>query len=192
MRVIGICGSPRKGGNTELALKEALKEIEKQGIETELILLCDKKLNPCVHCNECKKGDCPQEDDVKLILKKLEDADGIVVASPTYFAQVSAQLKILMDRSLLLRRKGMKLRNKVGGAIAIGASRNGGQEHVCSAIQRWMLLHEMLVVADRSTAHFGGIGVGGHDRNKILKDKQGLKTIRNLGRKIAEVVLLTK
>jgi len=94
----------------------------------------------------------------------------------------------LMDRTLPLRRQGMKLRNKIGGAIAIGASRNGGQEHVCSAIHNFMLLHEMVVVSDTITAHFGGIAVGGHEENAVSLDEKGLETVRNLGRRIADLL----
>lgn len=188
MKVLGICGSPRNA-NTEIALKEALAEVKKQGIKTETVLLREKNVSFCTHCNSCKDRPCPINDDMPIILKKMAEADGIIVASPTYFADVSAQLKALMDRTLPLRRQGMKLKNKVGGAIAIGASRNGGQEFVCSTIQRWMLLHEMIIVSDAGTAHFGGIGLGSSSNLRRIKkeDSEGLETIKNLGKKIAEI-----
>ena len=188
MKVLGICGSPRKNANTETALREALKVIEKQGIETELITLAGKKIEFCTHCNICKTDPCPIKDDVPEILEKMSLSDAIIIASPTYFGNVTAQLKALMDRTLPLRRQGMKLRNKIGGAIAIGASRNGGQEHVCSAIHNFMLLHEMVVVSDTITAHFGGIAVGGHEENAVSLDEKGLETVRNLGRRIADLL----
>jgi len=191
IKVIGVCGSPRRNSNTELALREALKEIEKEGVEVDIVLLWNKDLKPCNSCNLCKDRDCPIQDDVKVILQKLVEADGIIIASPTYFAQVSAQMKILMDRSVILRRQGMLLKNKVGGAIAVGATRNGGQEFVCDAIHRWMLLHEMIVISDSASAHFGGIGIGSSSEfNAIMKDEEGLRTIRNLGKKVVEVIKL--
>lgn len=193
MRVIGICGSARKDGNTEKALAEALKEVEKQGIETELITLADKKIEHCKHCNSCKDGPCPTKDDVLEIMDKMKQSDGIIMASPTYFADVSSRLKTLFDRTLLLRRQGMQLKNKVCGAIVTGASRNGGQEFVCATILRWGLLQEMIIIADTETAHFGGIGLGGSsDLDRILEDEEGLRTIRNLGKRVAEVVKMVR
>lgn len=189
MKVIGICGSARKNGNTEKALIEALKEVEKQGIETELVSLADKKIEYCKHCNTCAKDPCPTKDDVLEILDKMKNSEGIIIASPTYFADVSSRLKTLFDRTLPLRRQGMQLKNKVCGAIATGASRNGGQEFVCASIIRWGLLQEMIVVADTETAHFGGIGLGSSSNlDRILEDEDGLKTIRNLGKRVGEVV----
>ncbi|RKY00528.1 MAG: flavodoxin family protein [Spirochaetes bacterium] len=188
MKVLGICGSPRKDANTEIALREALKIIEEQGIETELVTLAGKKIEFCNHCNACKTGPCPIKDDVPEILEKMVSSDAIIIASPTYFGNVTAQLKALMDRTLPLRRQGMKLRNKIGGAIATGATRNGGQEHVCSAIHNFMLLHEMIVVSDTVTAHFGGIALGGHEEKVVLSDEKGLETVKNLGRRIADLL----
>jgi len=71
MRVLGICGSPRKGGNTEIALKEAMKVFEERGVETETILLCEKDIRYCVHCNTCLTDPCPIQDDVPEILEKM-------------------------------------------------------------------------------------------------------------------------
>lgn len=193
MKVVGICGSPRKA-NTELALKEALKEVEKYGIKTELVPLREYNIGFCQHCNSCKEKPCSLKDEADKVMIKLVEADGIIIASPTYFADVSAQLKAFMDRTLPLRRQGMKLKNKIGGAIAIGASRNGGQEFVCATIQRWFSLHEMITVSDAGTAHFGGIGLGSSfNMERITKeDPDGLETIRNLGKKVAEVVIMTR
>ena len=188
MKVLGICGSPRKRGNTEIALLECLKEIEKSGIETEIVTLHDKDIRFCNHCNACIKGDCPIRDDVPGILERMASADAIVLASPVYLGNVTGQVKTLMDRTLPLRRHEMKLRNKIGGAIGVGASRNGGQEFVCGAIQRFILLHEMLVVSDMNTAHFGGTGLGSHEKGTIKNDDFGLSTMRNLGKKIAMVL----
>ena len=100
MKVIGISGSPRPEGNTTLLVREALNAIAEEGIETEFISLADKELNPCIGCNICKEiGSCQIIDDVDEILQKMKEADGIIVGSPVYFGGVTAQLKILMDRS---------------------------------------------------------------------------------------------
>lgn len=151
MKILGISGSPRKGGNTEILARRAL--------------------------NICKlKGE---------IFEKMKSADAILIGSPTYFASVSAQLKALSERSLPLRTDNYKLSGKVGGAIAVGGSRNGGQEFVLREIQNWMLLQEMVIVADRKTAHFGGIAVG-RNPGDVLNDDTGLTTVENLAEKVFE------
>ena len=192
MKVIGISGSPRPEGNTTLLVREALNAIAEEGIETEFISLADKELNPCIGCNICKEtGTCQIIDDVDEILEKMKEADGIILGSPVYFGGVSAQLKMLMDRSRPLR-IGFQLRNKVGGAIAVGASRNGGQETTIQQIHNFFLIHSMIVVGDNDpTAHYGGTGVG-KSPGDCKNDDIGLETARNLGKKIAEVVKLIK
>jgi len=188
MKVLGICGSHRKDSSTLFFLKKALAVCEKEGFETETMALFDKKINPCTICDLCKtKFECSVKDDVQKIYDKLVSADAIIIASPTYFAMVSGKLKNLFDRSLPLRRQGMKLKNKIGGAIAVGASRNGGQELVCGQIRNWMLLQEMVVVADKQSAHFGGIGWVPRG-SRPEDDKIGVETCENLGRKVAEIL----
>ncbi len=192
MKVIGISGSPRPDGNTSLLVRESLNTIAEEGIETEFISLAGKELNPCLGCNICKEtGYCQILDDIEPILEKMKEADGIILGSPVYFGGVSAQLKMLMDRSRPLR-IGFQLRNKVGGAIAVGASRNGGQETTIQQIHNFFLIHSMIVVGDNDpTAHYGGTGVG-KSPGDCEKDEVGLETARNLGKKIAEVIKLIK
>ncbi|MBW9222213.1 flavodoxin family protein [Methanothermococcus sp. SCGC AD-155-C09] len=189
MKIIGISGSPRSG-NTSFLVKEALKSAENEGIETEFISLSDKELNPCIACDVCKiEGECVIMDDVNEILKKMEEAEGIIIGSPVYFGGVSAQTKIIFDRSRPCRR-GFKLKNKVGGAISVGASRNGGQETTIRQIHDFMLIHSMIVVGDSEpTAHYGGTGVGGKVED-CKEDNIGIDTAKNLGKKVAEVVKL--
>ncbi|CAB3289961.1 NADPH-dependent FMN reductase [Methanocaldococcus lauensis] len=192
MKVIGISGSPRPDGNTSLLVRESLNAIAEEGIETEFISLAGKELNPCLGCNICKEtGYCQIIDDIEPILEKMKEADGIILGSPVYFGGVSAQLKMLMDRSRPLR-IGFQLRNKVGGAIAVGASRNGGQETTIQQIHNFFLIHSMIVVGDNDpTAHYGGTGVG-KSPGDCEKDEIGLETARNLGKKVAEVIKLIK
>ncbi|MCQ6253885.1 flavodoxin family protein [Methanocaldococcus sp.] len=192
MKVIGISGSPRPDGNTSLLVRESLNAITEEGIETEFISLAGKELNPCLGCNICKEtGYCQILDDIDPILEKMKEADGIILGSPVYFGGVSAQLKMLMDRSRPLR-IGFQLRNKVGGAIAVGASRNGGQETTIQQIHNFFLIHSMIVVGDNDpTAHYGGTGVG-KSPGDCEKDEIGLETARNLGKKVAEVIKLIK
>ncbi|AEF96331.1 flavodoxin family protein [Methanotorris igneus] len=192
MKILGISGSPRKEGNTTFLVKEALKAAEEEGVETEFISLAEKEINPCIACNVCKEtGECAILDDVDEILQKMKEADGIIIGSPVYFGGVSAQLKMLMDRSRPLRR-GFQMSNKVGGAIAVGASRNGGQETTIQQIHNFYFIHSMIVVGDKEpTAHYGGTGVGAAV-DDCKNDEDGIETARNLGKKVAEVVKLIK
>ncbi len=184
--ILGISGG-QEGGNTDILVKAALEECKKAGLETRLVNISKKKILSCIDCGVCKDKDCPLKDDMPELLKILIGADGIIVGSPTYFANVSSHVSLMMERSLPLRRQGYKLRNKVGGAIAVGGSRNGGQEFVVKTIQNWFTLHGMIVVGDDApTAHFGGIGVG-RSLGDTAKDEIGLETARNLGKHIAEI-----
>jgi multimeric flavodoxin WrbA len=186
--ILGISAGRTKG-NTEVLVKAALGECQKEGLETKFISLWDKEIKPCVDCGKCRENDeCWQDDSMKEIQTLLEEADAMIIGSPTYFANISGRLSLMFDRSLPLRRRGFKLKNKLGGAVAVGGSRNGGQEFVVAAIQRWFTLHGMLVVADDvPTAHFGGIGMG-RSPGDSKDDEPGMDTARNLGKHMAEVV----
>jgi len=189
MKILGISGSHRDEANTDLLVKKALEVCEKEGAETEFVSLANSNIEFCTHCDACKEPPhkCVIADDVAEILEKMRNSDAIIIGSPTYFASVSSRLKALFDRTLPLRRNKYQLAGKPGGAIAIGGSRNGGQEFTTNQIRNWMLLHEMLVVADKTTAHFGGIAVG-RNPGDALEDKTGLKTVENLALKICDVL----
>ncbi len=188
MKVIGISGSPRDNGNTAILVKEALNKAKECGAEIEFINLSGLELNPCTACNVCKdEGQCIINDDLNEIFDIMANADGIIIGSPVYFGGVSSQVKMLIDRSRPLR-KGFQLGNKIGGAISVGASRNGGQETTIRQIHDFMLIHNMIIVGDNEpTAHYGGTGVGGAvgDCNN---DNHGLETSKNLGEKIVSVL----
>ncbi len=182
MHVLGIVGSAKKRGRTALHVMEALKAAE---CSSDILFLSDYNLRPCTDCDACRKGECIIQDDMHKIYPLLEKADGIIAGSPVYFGSLSAQLKIVFDRSIYLRRQGFRLRNKVGGAIAVGRSFCGGQEHTIQSIHAWMLIHDMIVVGDGIPhSHFGGTG------QDVENDKYGLETSRNLGRRVAEALRL--
>ena len=121
MKILGISGSPRKNGNTSYLVKEALQAAKEEGFETEFISLSGLELNPCIACDMCKKESaCIIVDDINEIMEKIEEADGLILGSPVYFGGVSAQTKMIIDRSRPLR-AGFKLKYKVGAAISAGA-----------------------------------------------------------------------
>lgn len=187
VKVMGIVGSPRIRGNTSFLVKKALESAEKSGAETELIHLGKMDISPCTACNTCKKtGKCSIDDDMDSLLEKASSADGLIIGSPVYFGNVTAQTKIFMDRSRPLRGT-FSLKDKVCGAISVGASRNGGQETTCSAIQDFLLIHDAIVVGDGApSAHYGACGVGG-DIKDCQNDEIGVATAENMGNRIAEL-----
>ena len=187
VKITGIVGSPRKGGNTEFLVNSALKAAEELGAETEIIYLGSAEIEPCIACDICKStGECAIYDDMPDILAKIGSSQGLIIGSPVYFGSVTSQLKMLIDRSRPLRMD-FKLKNIVGGAISVGGSRNGGQETTISAIHQFMLIHDMLIVGDGAPlAHYGGTGVGVSIEN-MGSDETGLETSRNLGRRVAEL-----
>lgn len=173
MKITCISGSPNAGGNNEEMMDIVLEIARERGYETDRIFLSKLRVEPCVDCGVCKKSkDCPIKDDMGKIYKKLEASDAFIVSSPVYFGSLSAQLKALFDRTILLRRNGLLLKGKIGAAMAIGGSRNGGQEFTIQTIHSWMHIHGMVVVGD--AGHFGGVAV-----KPFESDEDGLKTVRD-------------
>ena len=117
MRILGIVGSPRKNGNTEILMKEALRMARDAGCETEMFLMSEKQVAPCDACGTCfDVGSCVVQDDMQELYDMMERADGIIIGSPVYFGSVSAQTKAIMDRMFaLLGRRALK--DKIAGAL---------------------------------------------------------------------------
>jgi len=186
MMVLGISGSPKRAGNTEFLLGEALAVAKERKLDTQKLLCSDLNVLFCNDCGDCSKGKpCYIEDDMTKILAALQKADGIIVASPVYFGCISAQLKAVFDRTIPLRRQGLKLKDKVGCAISVGGARNGGQEKTIEAIHSWMHIHGMIVVGDDS--HFGGIAV-----RPAAEDRIGRKTVVSSANKLCNLLERTK
>lgn len=185
VKIIGIIGSPRKDGNTSYLVETALKSAKSAGADTDIIDLGSVNIEPCVACDICKAmGECGIEDDIKEILEIMMESDGMIIGSPVYFGSVTSQLKILIDRSRPLRGS-FRLKNKVCGAIAVGGSRNGGQESTISVIHDFLLIHDAIIVGDGAPmAHYGGTGVGD---TKI--DEIGIETSQNLGKRVTELAM---
>jgi len=149
VKILGISGSPRKGNTLEL-VEEALKAAsEVAEVECKLITLRGK-LSPCIDCDKCPVNPpdkyCTISDKMDEIYPLLIEADGIIIGAPVYFGTVNAQTKAFMDRCRPLGRAGGLLRFKVGGAIAVGACRHGGQEKTISAIVDYYILTGILPV----------------------------------------------
>lgn len=124
MKIVGLLGSPRKGGNTETLLDIALGEAQGKGVVTEKIALRDKSVAPCDGCQGCMKtGTCMIEDDAQGIYQSLLESDGIIWATPVYFWSMTSQTKALMDRAYALTFPTLQLANKVGGLILVAGGR---------------------------------------------------------------------
>lgn len=192
MKILGISASPRQGQGSFIALEAALEAARQAapGLETALLELAGKSINGCQACGQCaKEFACGQRDDFPALLGELTDSGlgGLILATPVYFGGMTAQAKAFLDRCVILRRHGFKLRDKVGGVIAVGGFRNGGQELAIQGVQAAMLTQDMVVVGDgMPTSHFGGTGFSGGPGG-MAGDEFGLATARSLGRRVAEV-----
>ncbi len=194
MKIVGICCSPRPEQSTFKAMQACLAaagELSRK-IETVLIELAGRDIRPCLACGECKtKLACPINDDFGSLIPALADPDvaGMIIGTPVYFGMMTAQCKALIDRCVMFRRNDWIFRNRVGGILAVGGVRNGGQELTIQAIQAAMLCHDMICVSDgQPTAHFGATLFSG-SAGGIEGDELGLQTARHLGRRVAEVAL---
>jgi len=182
MKVVFVSGSPRKGENSERIVNKGLGFFKDRGIEADSIMLSEVSVGPCVHCDYCKKNDsCSKDEKANEVNEILAGADAVIVATPVYFGTLSGQLKCFLDKTLPLRRHGFRLKGKVGAAIAVGGSRNGGQEYAIGNIHAWMLVHGMVIVGDNN--HFGGTV-----HNPLEKDSAGEKTVEGTFAAVADLL----
>ncbi len=183
MKVLAISGSPRKGGNTELLIKEVFKSLEAAGVETEMIQIGGKDVNGCTACGKCrteKDGRCHIKNDLlNECIGKMEKADGILLGSPVYFADITSELKSLIDVSgYAMRGSGTLLKRKIGAGVVV-ARRAGGMT-AFDSINRFFLINEMIIPG----SSYWNIGYG-KEKGDVLNDEEGLKTMRTLGENMA-------
>ncbi len=183
MNVVAVNGSARKDGNTALLLRHALREIEAEGIATELVQLAGMNIRGCTACFRCfanKDRRCAVTgDDVNAVIGKLDAADGILLGSPTYFADVTSEMKALVDRSgMVARANGGMHRRKAGAAVV--AVRRGGAVHAFDTLNHFFLIGEMIVPG----SSYWNIGVG-RETGDVERDEEGLRTMADLGRNMA-------
>jgi len=184
MKILAINGSPRANGNTAYALTYALSRFQELGVETKLIQLAELEIKPCGGCFHCIGHDCVHEDDMKQVEEAMRWCDGLVLGSPVYMGMVTGQMKTMMDRSVTLRVNGWQMSGKVGGGIACGGFRNGGQELTLQNMQTFFLQQDMVAVADGPHFSHSGAAVVG----EAAKDPIGLQTIDNLVTKIVKTI----
>src|SRR3974390_1132840 len=189
IKIIGIAGSLRKGKSTYKAVELALESAKtvSSAISTELIELSGLNLDPYIAVGS-KSSDRP--DDFPGVREKLiaPDVFGILMGSPVYMGIVSSPLKQLFERMLAFRQGGFPLKNKVGGAIAVGGGRNTGVELVLQQLIMFMLSQDMILVGNGKPGdHWGGtIQSQGEE---LSKDEGSLNTLRGVGKRVAEIAL---
>lgn len=182
MKVIGFNGSPRKEGNTFAAIRTVFGELEKEGIETEVLQLGSSNIRGCRACYKCfetKDKRCIQKDDLNGFVEKMVSADGIIIGSPTYFANVSSEVKALIDRAGLISRANGNLFSRKAGA-AVVAARRAGAVNVYQNINLFFGIGNMIVPG----SSYWNIGIG-RNPGEILNDEEGMKTFRDLGQNMA-------
>lgn len=183
MKVVAFSGSARKNGNTAGLVKRCLTELEAEGIETEFFELAGKKVRGCIACYKCmekKNLRCAvDKDDVNECIGKMLEADGIVLASPTYFADITPEMKALIDRSgMVSRANDDMLKRKVGAALVV--ARRAGSIHAFDSINHFFFISQMVVPG----SSYWNVAFG-RDKGDVEKDEEGLSTAANLGKNMA-------
>nr|WP_321485625.1 flavodoxin family protein [uncultured Draconibacterium sp.] len=178
MKVVAINGSPRRNGNTSILIEETFKIFRSEGIETEVIQLGNKPVHGCTACGKCREIQdrrCHIKNDLlNLCIEKMIEADGIILGTPVYFADVSTEIKALMDvTGYVTRGNGHLLKRKVGaGLISV---RRGGALPTFDAMNRFFLINQMIVPGS-SYWNFAF----GKNQGDVLQDEEGINTIRTL------------
>lgn len=184
MKVIAFNGSPRREGNTAQAIGIVFEELAKEGIETEFIQLGGRKVFGCLACGKCgqnKDNHCVRtDDDMNLLIDKMMEADGIIIGSPTYFSNVSTEVKALIDRCGYVNKAngGAILQRKVGAAVV--SVRRAGSNTVYSAINYFFGIAEMIVPG----SSYWNMTLS-RDPGDIQQDEEGIRTFQTLGRNMA-------
>jgi multimeric flavodoxin WrbA len=183
MKVVAFNGSARKDGNTAILINYVFRELEKEGIKTELVQLSGSKIHGCIACMKCfenKDQRCSVKNDIaNECIEKMLGADGIILGSPTYFANVSTEMKALIDRAgMVSRANSDMLARKVGAAVV--AVRRAGAIHVFNSINHFFFIGQMIVPG----SSYWNLGMG-RQKGEVEKDDEGIQTMKNLGRNMA-------
>jgi multimeric flavodoxin WrbA len=183
MKVIAFNGSARKDGNTAALINYVFSELQEQGIETELFQFAGQKIRGCAACYQCfqnKDCRCAVKDDVlNDCIEKMAEADGIILASPTYFTDVSAEMKALIDRvGLVAKANGDMFKRKLGAAVV--AVRRAGSIHVFDTLNHFFFISQMIVPG----SSYWNMGIG-REKNDVQNDQEGIVTMKVLGENMA-------
>jgi multimeric flavodoxin WrbA len=183
MKVLGISGSPRRGGNTDILVNTALGVLAGEGVETEFLSLADRPIKPCMGCRGCFASDtirCVQEDPAfEGVLEKFASANAILLGSPVYFGSATPQIMALLDRvGYVARKHPQLLRRKVGAAVVV--ARRAGQNFTFAQLNYFFLISEMIVPG----SSYWNIAFG-REKGEVENDAEGMETVRTLARNMA-------
>lgn len=183
MKVVGFNGSPHKKGNTAILMNYLFNELQQEGIETEMVHLAGKELHGCRACYKCfskKDGRCAFDNDfLNTCMEKMIEADGIILGSPTYFTDVTAEMKALIDRcGLVAKANDDFLKRKVGAGVV--AVRRAGSTHVFDTINHFFLISSMIVPG----SIYWNMGFG-LEQGDVERDDEGIQTMKKLGQNMA-------
>jgi len=182
MKVVAFNGSPREKGNTYHSIQIVFEELKKEGIETELVQLGGSNIKGCKACYKCfemRNKRCTQDDELNLFIEKMLEAEGIIIGSPTYFSNVSTEVKALIERAGLVSvANGHLFKRKVGAAVV--AVRRAGATHVYSSINFFFGIGHMIIPG----SSYWNLGIG-KNPGDVLKDAEGIATFRDLGQNMA-------
>jgi multimeric flavodoxin WrbA len=183
MKVLGIVGSPRRNGNTEILMAHTLKAVTESGLDTELICLAGKDIRGCNACMACsKKEECPIDDDLFPIYLKMKEVDGIILSSPVYFGSATAVIKALMERTgYISRYNGETFKGKVGGPLVV--ARRAGHNFTLSQLTLWYQILGMVIPGST----YWNIAFG-RNPSEVYSDEEGMRTAYNFGKNLAWVV----
>lgn len=183
MKVVAFNGSPRKEGNTYQSLQVVMGELQKEGIETEVIQLGGKSIHGCIACYKCFKNkdkECSIKDDgVNDYIKKMMEADGIIIGSPVYFSNITSEVKAFIDRAgLVARANDNLLKRKVGAGVV--AVRRAGATFAFSAINFFFFIQEMIVPG----SIYWNLAIG-REPGEVQEDQEGMMTFKTLGQNMS-------
>ncbi len=180
MKVLMINGSPHEKGCTYTALSEAERTLQEQGIETEIIHVGNKDIRGCIGCRKCKTtGKCAFDDLVNEVAPKFEQADGLVIGSPVYFASANGTLISFVDRLFYSVTADKTM--KVGAAVV--SARRGGCSATFDEINKYFAISGMPIA---SSQYWNS--VHGYTPEDVRKDEEGLQTMRTLGKNMAFLI----
>lgn len=182
VKVLGISGSPRKNGNSEILLKHAIKPFLEKGGESKIYKLNDIKVQPCKGCEACthNRGRCVINDDMQKIYEAFRWCDSIIISSPVYSRNICSQLMAILDRHYAVKDE-RPLEGKFGGAIAVG--RGAGQAITINAIYNWMLSCGVICVP----GELNGITATASEPSDILSQEETLRQAEILGKNIISI-----
>ncbi|KXA92831.1 FMN reductase [candidate division MSBL1 archaeon SCGC-AAA259E17] len=183
MKVTAFNGSPRKDGNTSTLIDQVFEELKKEDIDCEKVQIGGRNIHGCTACMECRENKdmkCVIEDDIiNDCIRKMDSSDGIIIASPTYYSDLTPEIKALIDRAGYVSGASDNfLRRKVGAPIA--AVRRAGAMHVLDSITHFFLINEMIIAG----SSYWNLGIG-RKKGEIKQDEEGMRTMKDLGKNMA-------